>query len=373
MTRLTLQVPFLDLKWQYEQLAVELDTELRQVSASGVYVGGEKNAAFEEAFAHFCGVRYAAAVANGTDALRLALLAMELRPGDEVITSPLTFMATVEAISQAGGVPRLADVEEDTFLLDPERVRAGVGPRTRGILPVHLYGQMAPMDPLVSLARERGLFLIEDACQAHGAEDGGRKAGSLGTLGCFSFYPTKNLGAFGEAGLVTTQEQTLWRRVCILRDHGQERKDWHTCEGYNARMDILQAVILRVKLKHLDVWNERRRRIAAAYACGLADLPEVRLPVERPGAKHVYHLFAIRVPDREGLGRFLRERGILTACHYPVPVHLQPALRRLGYGPGDFPRAEACAAGVLSLPLFPGMEEAQVQRVIEEIRHYFGL
>ncbi|MBI4170023.1 MAG: DegT/DnrJ/EryC1/StrS family aminotransferase [Acidobacteria bacterium] len=373
-------IPAVDLASEYAALRPEIDAAVKRVLSSGRYVGGPEVEAFEKEFAAFCGAGHAVAVASGTDALRFALLATgpeggERRPGGEpaeVVTSPLTFVATTEAISQAGGRPVFVDIDPLTFNLDPALLERALTPRTRAIVPVHLYGQTADMDPILLLARRSGAAVIEDACQAHGALYRGRPAGALGDAGCFSFYPTKNLGACGEGGLVTTASGEVAGRVRRLRDHGQSEKYRHLEEGYNGRLDALQAAILGVKLRHLGAWNERRRLLADRYKTNLRDLEakgdELALPAEAAWARHAYHLFTVRLKRRDRAREALRERGIEAGMHYPVPLHLQPCYAWMGLRAGSFPEAERAAREVLSLPLHPGMTEAQVDRVCKALR-----
>ena len=379
-------VPAVDPKTEYAALQGEIDAAVGRVLASGQYVGGPEVRGLEEEFAAFCGVPHAVAVGSGTDALRFALMAAGIAAGDEVITSPLTFIATTEAISQAGGRPVFADIDPASFTLDPGKVERAVTPKTRAIVPVHLYGQTADMDPLLALAGRRGLRLVEDACQAHGALYKGRPAGSFGDAAGFSFYPTKNLSACGEGGIVTTSRPEYAERARRLRDHGQVEKYRHVEEGYTARLDALQAAILRVKLTKLSEWNERRRALAGRYHRALEDLAvpalrgspdaavqptprgRLRLPGAMPWARHVYHLYAVRVAGRDRVREALRERGIDTGIHYPVPLHLQEAYARMGLGEGSFPEAENAAREVLTLPLYPTMSDAQVDRVSDALR-----
>jgi len=364
-------IPFLDLVAQHRALEEDLVAVFRAALHAAAFVGGPEVAAFEREFAAFVGVREAVGVGSGTDALRFAYLALGVRPGDEIITVPHTFIATAEAITQAGGVVRFVDIDDETMTMDPRAVEAAVTPRTVGIVPVHLYGQPADMDPIVGIARRYGLWVVEDAAQAHGAEYKGRKVGSLGDLAAFSFYPGKNLGACGEAGATVGQDPVLLETVRRLRDHGQSRKYQHEVEGYNGRLDAIQAGILRVKLRHLTDWNEARRRVAARYREALADVPEVRLPAEAPYARHVYHIFAVRVERRDELQAHLAKVGIATGLHYPLPLHLQPAYKRLGLGNGAFPIAERAAASELSLPMFPELSDRYVERIAEAIRSFY--
>jgi len=357
-------VPFVDLQAQYAAIRHEVEPAVCRVLESGHYVLGPDVAAFEREFAEYCGAGEAVAVNSGTSALHLALLAAGVGPGDEVITTPFTFVATAAAICNAGARPVFVDIRRDSMTIDPERIAAAITPRTRALLPVHLYGQPADMDPIDDIARRRGLTVIEDAAQAHGAEYRGRRVGTLGDFACFSFYPGKNLGACGEGGLVVARSAQQARLVRMLRDWGQERKYEHLLQGFNFRMDAVQGAILRIKLRHLPDWTERRRAAAARYdallaACG------VETPREMAYARHVYHVYAVRSADRGGLQRTLQEEGIQTGIHYPIPVHLQPAYASLGYRAGDFPEAEAAAGEVLSLPMFPEITGEQQARVAE--------
>jgi dTDP-4-amino-4,6-dideoxygalactose transaminase len=364
-------VPALDLHTEYESLRAEIEPAVLAVLASGRYVGGPEVERFETAFAGFCGAANGVAVSSGTDALRFALMACGVGPGDEVVTSPFTFIGTTEAITQAGAAPVFADIEPSTFTLDPARAAAAVTKRTRALLPVHLYGQMADMPALMDLAAARGLAVVEDACQAHGAAVGGRRAGSIGRTGAFSFYPTKNLGGAGEGGLVTTASADDAARVRRLRDHGQAAKYVHAEEGYNGRLDALQCAILRVKLGHLEDWNRRRQALAARYRAALAEAEargHLRLPAVRAGGEHVYHQYAVRVlagahGGRDRVRDVLQAQGIETGIHYPVPLHRQPCYAHLGIEEGAFPESERAAREVLTLPLYPLLAEPQVDRV----------
>jgi dTDP-4-amino-4,6-dideoxygalactose transaminase len=364
-------VPFLDLVAPHRRLAQELVDAFRRALETACFVGGAEVDSFEQEFAAFVGCPGAVAVNSGTDALRFAYQALGVRSGDEVITVPNTFIATTEALSQAGATIRFVDVRDDTLTIDPEAAAAAVGPRTVGIVPVHLYGQMAHMDPLLELAARRGLWIVEDAAQAHGASDQGRSAGTLGALGAFSFYPGKNLGACGEGGAVVGRSEAHLVTVRRLREHGQSRKYIHETEGYNGRMDAIQAAFLRIKLRHLSEWNAARRRVAELYRKALVDVPEIRLPVERPGALHVYHLFVIRAERRDALQQHLASRGIGTGLHYPVPLHLQAAYAGLGLGAGWFPVTEAAARDILSLPMFPELTADQIGIVANAIRDFY--
>jgi dTDP-4-amino-4,6-dideoxygalactose transaminase len=358
-----MRVPFLDLKAQHEPLRAELDAAIREVVDTGAFAGGPFVAKFEQDFAAFCRCPYAIGVGNGTDAIWLSLIALGIGPGDEVITVPTTFMATAEAISFAGARPVFVDIDEQTYTMDPALIEQAITPKTKAIIPVHLYGQPANMDPIMEIANRRGLSVIEDACQAHGAEYKGRAAGTIGIAGCFSFYPGKNLGAFGEAGAVVTHDEELRNKIQMLRDHGQAEKYRHTCVGWNARMDGIQGAVLRVKLKHLANWNAVRRIRARVYDRHLGGLENLITPREAAYAHHVYHLYVVRVKARDRILQQMAEAGIACGIHYPVPVHLQEAYRFLGYAEGSFPVAEQCARECLSLPMFPHLTAEQLEAV----------
>lgn len=363
-------IPFLDLEEQHRPLLLDMIAAAGEVIASGQYILGRHNTAFELAFAAFCGCSHAVAVSTGTSALHLALLAAGVGPGDEVITVPSTFVATVAAIQYTGATARLVDVDPQTWTMDPARVEAAITPRTKVILPVHLHGRLADMTAILKIARAHNLIVIEDAAQAHGAERDGVHAGAFGDMGCFSFYPGKNLGACGEGGAITTNRADLAARIRVLRDWGQERKHLHVEKGFNYRMDEIQAAILNVKLPHLDTWTERRRRAAARYDRNLADAP-LQAAAPAPEGDHVYHVYAVRVADRDAVRERLAD-DIATGVHYPIPVHLQPAYADLGYVRGDFPASEALADEALSLPMFPGLTDEAVDIVCDRLREAIG-
>jgi len=364
-------VPFFDLKLQYQSIKNELNAAVKQVMDSGRYVLGEKVKSFERQFARFCGTDFAVGVADGTDALRLALLACGIGKGDEVITVPNTFIATTEAISQTGAKIVFVDIDPQSYNIDVSQIEDRITERTRAILPVHLFGQPADMEPMVKIAKKYDLKVIEDSCQAHGAEYKGKKAGSIGDAGCFSFYPSKNLGAFGDGGMVVTSDEGIAQRIGMLRDHGQTKKYEHLVEGTNSRLDEIQAAILGVRLKGLEEWNGLRRRNAAIYDDLLQDVHEVVRPLEAEWAKHVYHLYVIRTPRRDVLQEWLTSEGIGTGLHYPVPLHLQEAYQYLGYREGDFPVAEECAKQILSLPMFPELTREEIAEVALEVKAFF--
>jgi dTDP-4-amino-4,6-dideoxygalactose transaminase len=358
-----MKVPFLDLKAHHAPLIDQFDHAIRAVIESSAFAGGPFVEEFEEEFAAYCGSEYAIGVGNGTDALWLTLLALGIGPGDEVITVPNTFIATAEAITCCRARPVFVDVDEKTFTMDPAELEKSLTARTKAIIPVHLFGQPADMDRISEFARAHGLFVIEDAAQAHGAEYRGRKAGILGDAGCFSFYPGKNLGAFGEAGAVVTSDAELRGKIQVLRDHGQARKYYHTMVGWNCRMDGIQAAILSIKLRHLEEANLLRREHALRYNRAFAGIDELITPVEAKYAQHVYHVYALRVQERDEVRRFLEAKGIGCGVHYPIPVHLQEACRNLSYKEGAFPITEKLAEEFLSLPMFPELTAEQIDYV----------
>ncbi len=360
-------IPFVDLKAQYRALKPDIDRAVQHVLENAQFILGPAVSAFEKDFAAFCGTTEAIGVNSGTSALHLSLLAAGIGPGDEVITVPFTFVATVAAIEYAGAKPVFVDIEPHYWTMDPALIEAAITPRTRAIMPVHLYGQPADMDPILAIARKHGLVVIEDACQAHGSEYKGRRCGSMGQLACFSFYPGKNLGAYGEGGAVVTSDRVLAEKIRLLRAWGEETRYEHKYRGFNYRMDGVQGAILGVKLKHLDAWTDARRDRAAQYAHHLADTPAV-LPRERPGSRHVYHVYVVRLSDRDVWRQRLTDAGVQTGVHYPIPVHLQPAYRDLGYSAGDFPVAERSASEVLSLPIYPELTREQIDTIASLFR-----
>ncbi len=363
-------VPFIDLAPSHAELAGEITGALQRVLRRSRYILDEEVAAFEEEFAAWCGAGQAVGVGSGTDALHLALRACGIGPGDEVITVSHTFIATPLAVSMTGATPVFVDIDPRTRLIDPRRVEAAVGPRTRAILPVHLYGRCAPMGPLLEIARKKGLKVIEDASQAHGASWHGKRAGSFGDAAAFSFYPTKNLGALGDGGAVLTNDGEIADALRLLRNYGQSRKHHHIVPGFNSRLDELQAAVLRVKLPHLDRWNEERRGLAHLYD---SLLPEtITRPEADADGEQVYHLYVIEADERDRLQRHLAHHGIRTQVHYPLPAHLQPAYRKPGSHrvAGPLEATERAARRVLSLPLYPGMTEEAVHRVAEAVRKF---
>ena len=365
-----MNIPFVDLKTQYESIRGEIDPAIQEVVSSGWFVGGPRLKAFEEQFASFCQAEHAIGVSSGTAALHVAMVAAGIGAGDEVITVPNTFIATTEAITLSGARPVFVDIDPESCNIDAGLIEAAITPRTKAIMPVHLYGQPADMDPILEIARQHDLAVIEDACQAHGAEYKGKKVGALGDIGCFSFYPGKNLGAYGDGGMVVTNDAALAETVRMLSNHGQKEKNRHPREGFNYRLDAVQAAVLGVKLKHLEQWNARRRDHAHLYSELLADV-DVKTPAEKEFAKHVFHLYIIRLNQRDELAEHLASRGVSVGFHYPVALHQQEAYAGLGYKPGSFPEAEACAAQVLSLPMFPELTESQIRYVAEAIAAFW--
>jgi dTDP-4-amino-4,6-dideoxygalactose transaminase len=360
-------IPYGDLKAQYHTIKREIDEAIARTLESSQFILGTEVAAFEVEFAAFQGAQHGVGTNSGTSALHLALLAAGVGAGDEVITTPFTFVATAAAILYTGARPVYVDIDPETYTLDPARIAAAITPRTKAIVPVHLFGHPADMDPIMNLARVHGLVVIEDAAQAHAAEYRGRRVGGIGDMACFSFYPGKNLGAYGEAGCVLTNNQELARTVRLLRNWGEERRYHHVLRGYNYRMEGLQGAILRVKLRHLEAWTEDRRSRAVAYAQALEGCG-VRLPRELPWARHVYHVHAIESPFRDEIHRDLGGQQIQTAIHYPVPIHLMEAYRDPAFPPGSFPQAERVAAHILSLPIYPELPIGAIEQIAEAVR-----
>lgn len=367
-----MKVPFLDLKAQYESIRGEIATALQEVLDRTAFAGGPFTTQFEDDFARFCHTEHAVGVNSGTTALWMALQGLGIGTGDEVITVPNTFIATAEAISFCGATPVFVDVDERTYTMDPSLIEEAITPKTRAIVPVHLYGQTADMDPIVAIARAHGLWVVEDAAQAHGAEYRGRRAGSIGDAGCFSFYPGKNLGAYGEGGAVVTNNGDLDKWLRMFRDHGQAEKHHHSIIGWNCRMDGFQAAVLSVKLKYMEEWSQARRTHAAHYSELLADFEDITVPYEADYTRHVYHIYAIRTPDREGLISSLREAGIACGVHYPTPIHLQEAYGSLDLGEGTFPVAEKCAEESTSLPMFAELTSRQTAAIVPAIQDHLS-
>ena len=375
MVKKTQRINLVDLKAQFKSISREMEEAILRVVHSSYFIGGSEVDAFEAAFARFCGTEYCIGVASGTDALRLALQACGIDKGDEVVTVPNTFVATTEAISLAGGTPVFVDVATDTYTMDPQKLEELITYRmnhskpVKAIIPVHLYGHPAQMDALLDLAARHNFKVIEDACQAHGAKYKGTLAGSMGNAAAFSFYPGKNLGAYGDGGMVVTNDAKIADKLKLLRDYGQKEKYHHLIKGYNRRLDTLQAVVLRIKLNYVKEWNESRRRHALRYNELLQD-SQATLPVNADFAESVYHLYVIRVPNRNEMLSFLQQNGISVGIHYPIPIHLQPAYMDLGYQKGDFPVTERYADEILSLPMFPELNDDQITYITNVLMEF---
>jgi dTDP-4-amino-4,6-dideoxygalactose transaminase len=358
------QVPFVDLASQYRSIAAEIDEAVSKVIRETDFILGREVGLFEQEFASFCQAKWAVGVDSGTSALELALRAYEIGPGDEVITAANSFIASALAISHAGATPVLVDVDADTYTIDVAAIEKALTPRTRAIIPVHLYGHPADMEPIMRLAQRHGLVVIEDACQAHGARYKGKRAGSLGHAAAFSFYPGKNLGGYGDGGAVVTSDDAIAKRLGMLRNYGQREKYQHMFRGYNRRLDTLQAAVLRIKLKHLEEWNDARRHHAKSY-CRLLGQTGVVVPRATAHSEPVWHLYVIQTDQRDALKEYLSSSGIGVGIHYPIPIHLQPAYRDLGYRQGDFPITEGCARRILSLPMYAELTAEIANRVAE--------
>jgi len=364
-----MEVPFVDLKRQYRAIKSEIDDAIKRVVDTAAFVLGKEVELFESEFAQYLNSDYAVGLNSGTDALHLALVAAGIKPGDEVITAANTFIATAEAISLAGAKPVLIDIDLKNYNLGLESIEKAITEKTKVILPVHFYGQPVNMEKLTEIARKHNLLIIEDACQAHGATYKGKKVGSFGLAGCFSFYPAKNLAAFGDGGAIVTNNKDLAEKVKILRDHGQTKKYFHTLKGFNSRLDSLQAAILRVKLKYLDQWNEARNKWARIYNELLKETSLV-IPEIEESSHHVFHLYVVRCKRRNELQSSLKENGIGTAIHYPIPIHLTEAYQDLGRKEGDFPQTEKAAREILSLPMFPELKKEEVEYVVKKIKEF---
>lgn len=365
-------IPLVDLSRQYKGLKKEIDNAVVKILAQGNFILGQELEEFEQEFAQYCSVKHCIGVASGTDALHLSLRALDIGPGDEVITVPNTYIATVFPIVAVGATPVLVDIHPDTYQIDPDRIEKAITKKTKVIIPVHLFGIPAAMDRIMSIARRHKLYVIEDACQAHGSSFNGKKCGTFGHLGAFSFYPGKNLGAAGDGGAVVTDKKQLARKIRALRNIGQFEKHKHDLLGHNSRLDTLQAVILSAKLKMLDSWNDERRSLAKLYDSLLTDLPLVLPPGLNGDYTQNYHLYVIRVKQRDKLLEFLKANGIFAGIHYPIPVHLQKSLKHLKYKRGHFPVTEAYAKEIISLPIFPGLTEKEVGEVSKAIHEFFS-
>lgn len=361
-------IPLVDLKTQYQSIKPEIDAAIGKVLETGAFILGPAVADFEAKFAAYCQCKHAAGVNSGTSALHLALLAAGIGKGDEVICPAMTFIATASAIDYSGARPVLVDVDAETCLIDVNKIETAITPRTKAIMPVHLYGQCSDMDPIMEIARKHNLIVIEDAAQAHGAEYKGRRAGSIGDLGCFSFYPGKNLGAYGEGGAVTTNNASFDKAVRILRDWGAEKRYHHDLKGFNYRMEGIQGAVLGVKMKYIEEWTEKRRTAAKEYRRLLSSHPAIRLPVEGGDRRHVQHVFALFVANRDKVLKKLNDAGIGAGIHYPIPVHLQECFIELEYKAGDFPNAEKIGAEELSLPIFPEITADQISEIVKQVK-----
>jgi len=361
-------IPILDLSGQYAELKTDLEREVLKVLSSGQYILGENVKKFEKSFSQYNEVAHSLGVASGTDALHLALRALDIGPGDEVITVAFTFIATVEAISYVGATPVFVDINPNTFNFDVNDLEKRITPKTKAIIPVHLYGQPADMTPILEIAKKYNLYVVEDCAQAIGAEYKGKKVGSFGDIGCFSFFPTKNLGTFGDGGLVTTNSDYLAERLSSLRNHGSKTRYYHDEIGLNSRLDEIHAAILNVKFPHIDKWNSQRREVAYYYNELFKDIPEIQTPVELDDAYCVYHQYTIKAPVRDKLVDSLRAKGVMAMIYYPVPIHLQAAFKQFGYAQGNLPHTEKCTTQVLSLPMFPEITRQQQQQVAEAVK-----
>lgn len=363
-----MKIPLIDLNAQYQEIKSQIRLEIDDTLKRGDFILGEKVNLFEERFARYCNVKYAAGVASGTDALFLSLLSLGIGASDEVIAPVFTYIATASAVSYTGAKPVFVDIDEETYNIDVKRIEKAITKRTKAIIPVHLYGQPADMQPILRIARKYNLKVIEDTAQAHGAVYKNLKVGSIGDIGCFSFYPSKNLGGFGDGGLITTDSRKIYDLLLKLRNCGRKTKYIHVIKGYNSRLDTIQAAILNVKLKYLDIWNNMRRKNAKIYSRLLEDVKGIILPVEKSNAKHVYHIYAVRVKNRNSVVNGLKTKGISTLVHYPLPLHLQPAYADLGYKRGDFPIAEKVSKEIISLPMYPHLKKPQIEYVAKALK-----
>jgi dTDP-4-amino-4,6-dideoxygalactose transaminase len=365
-------IPFVDLKMQYRNLKPAIDGAVQSVMERGAFIMGKEHGDFERAFATYIGVKHCLGVSTGTEALELAVQACDIGPGDEVITVPNTFIATTEAITHSGAKLRWVEVDPRTYNMDPKNIEAAITPRTKALLPVHLYGQPADMEPIMDIARKHRLLVIEDCAQAHGAKYHDQTVGTFGDVACFSFYPGKNLGAYGDGGAVLTNKDEIAERVKLLRNHGSREKYVHQIEGYCNRLDNLQAAVLGIKLPHLDDWNKSRRRAAATYDRLLRSVPNVVTPYVLPGTEPVYHLYVVQLPERERLQAHLKAQGIETGIHYPIPLHQQPAYAHLGFKPEDFPISAALGPKILSLPMFAELTDDQIEYVADAVKTFYA-
>lgn len=365
-------IPLVDLRAQYQSISADIHSAINRVLEEGQFIGGPEVSRFEGRFAEFCNSRYAIGVGNGTDALFLVLKALGIGPGDDVITTANTFIATAEAIVSVGATPVFCDVDPHHFNMTAQSLRSALTPNTKAVIPVHIYGQPAPMQEIMVVAREHSISVVEDAAQAHGAEYLGRRVGTWGDAATFSFYPAKNLGAYGDAGAVVTNDETLANTVRMMKDHGRSQKYLHDFPAVNSRLDTFQAAILDVKLNHMEAWNDARRTVAAKYDNALGEFPWLTLPIEIEGGRHVYHLYVVQSDNRDDLTAHLASQGIATGIHYPVPLHIQPAFAFMGHHAGEFPVSEQLGKSVLSLPMYPELDGRQLARVVAAVRAYGG-
>ena len=363
-----MNIPFIDFSKQYESIKDRIDVGLKSVFEKGNFILGEEEKTFETQFANYCDAKYAIGVNSGTDALYLALGALDISVGDEVILPTFTFIATALCISYTGAKPIFVDMEDETYNINPQKLEEVITEKTKAIIPVHLYGQPANMDDILSIARKHNIAIVEDACQAHGATYNGKKTGSLGDIGCFSFYPTKSLGAFGDGGIVVTNDDEINEKIQMLRDYGRKGRYEHKIKGYNSRLDTVQAVVLSAKLEYLNEWNKMRNAHAAYYCELLKDVPGIGIPTVKEDRTHVFQTFAVRVPDRDEILEGMKNKGVGVLIHYPIPIHLQDAYADLGQKKGDFPVSEQVADEILSLPMFPHMNKDQIEYVCASLK-----
>jgi dTDP-4-amino-4,6-dideoxygalactose transaminase len=370
-----MSIPIFDLKSEYQEIRDEINAAIYQVMESGVYIMSHNVFRLEREISEYIGTKYAISVANGTDALLLSLHALGIGPGDEVITSPYTFFATAEAVSRVGAIPVFADINPQTYNIDPNEIQKYITKKTKAIIPVHIFGQPANMNEIMDMASKHGLHVIEDACQAFGSSYKGKKTGSIGNVGCFSFFPTKNLGCCGDGGIVVTNNEDIAKKISLLRTHGGQKKYVHTVLGFNSRLDEIQAAILRVKLRHVDRWNFKRNQIAHTYNKLLdADFfarCKISIPYEDKDCYHTYHLYALSIPERDDLKRYLENSGIAAGVYYPIPLHLQEVYRGLGYKRGDMPNAEKMAEKVLCLPMGTSLSDSSIKYIVQEIKKFY--
>ena len=367
-----MNIPFVDLNRQYKSIKDELDKEIFRVTETGQFILGEDVESFEKDFAKFVGAKYSVGLDSGTSALELSLRALGIGPGDEVITVANTFIATASSIAFVGAKPVLVDINPETYNIDPDKIKEKITKKTKAIIPVHLYGQPCEIDEIMDIAKKNSLYVIEDACQSHGAEYKNKKTGSIGDISAFSFYPAKNLGCFGDGGAIATNNEEIAEKIKMLRNYGQKQKYHHEFIAYNRRLDNLQAAILRVKLKYLEKWNEMRIKNARRYDQLFQDIGQIITPKAIKNSKHVYHLYVVRCQERDKLQQFLKENGISTGIHYPIPIHMQPAFKNLGLNQGAFPITEKFCGEILSLPMFPELREDEIEYTVEKIEEFYS-